>query len=198
MLEKLAWDKMNDLLPAIVIDAADGAVLMLGYMNREALQATRDSGQVTFYSRSKQRLWTKGETSGNTLELVDLRADCDHDALLIRARPHGPTCHRGTRSCFGDEAQSALGFLAHLEGVIDARRDADPEQSYTASLLVADASRRAQKVGEEGLEVALAAAAGDAQAIKAEAADLLYHLLVLLRADELSLADVVAELQARH
>lgn len=196
--DTLAWDKMGGLLPAIVQDSASGEVAMLGYMDRAALDATRDSGFVTFYSRSRQALWTKGETSGNRLELVDLAADCDGDALLVRARPRGPVCHRGTRSCFGDATAPSLAFLERLEAIQAERCDADPALSYTARLWASGLPRIAQKVGEEGVEAALAAVTADPDALVGEAADLLVHLLLLLRARGKGLADVVGELARRH
>jgi len=194
----LDWNKGNGLLPAIVQDADDGRVLMLGYMNAEALEATRDSGRVTFYSRSKQRLWTKGETSGNHLVLVDILADCDRDTLLVLAQPQGPACHTGSETCFGNERFPATGFLAALERTIQSRAGTDPEESYTARLLAEGAKRCAQKVGEEGVEVALAAAAGERAELEAEAADLLYHLLVCLNAAESDLKSVLDVLIRRH
>ncbi|MCA1798240.1 MAG: bifunctional phosphoribosyl-AMP cyclohydrolase/phosphoribosyl-ATP diphosphatase HisIE [Xanthomonadaceae bacterium] len=185
------------LTPAIVQDADTGRVLMLGYMNDEALDATRTSGFVTFYSRSKQRLWRKGETSGNTLTLVDIREDCDHDTYLVRARPAGPTCHNGTVSCFGDAVPG--GFLHTLEETITARAEAgDGSTSYTAKLLGDGVARVAQKLGEEGVETALAAVAGDDDAVLAESADLLYHLLVLLRARGITLDALLRTLAARQ
>jgi len=192
------WDKAGGLLPAIVQDAGTGRVLMLGYMDREALEKTRASGRVTFFSRSRQRLWTKGETSGNTLELVSIQIDCDRDTLLIQARPHGPTCHLGTETCFGDEIHPPVGFAAALERVIESRKGADPEASYTARLLHDGIKRCAQKVGEEGVEVALAATAGDRDELIDESADLLVHLLVVLAASDVSVDDVAARLIARH
>lgn len=201
-LETLDWNKSDGLLPAIVQDAATGTVLMLGYMNREALAATQASGRVTFWSRGKRRLWTKGETSGNYLEMQSICADCDGDTLLILARPAGPACHLGTRTCFGEAPPRTdvepLAFLAALEEII-ATRIANPSPtSYTAQLLAQGARRVAQKVGEEGVELALAAAAeGDAEII-GEAADLLYHVLVLLQSKGLALADVTVELERRH
>lgn len=192
------WAKGDGLLPAVVQDADSGRVLMLGYMNDEALETTRGTGHVTFFSRSKQRLWTKGETSGNTLELVDVRLDCDHDTLLVRARPHGPTCHTGTATCFGDEPLPPLGFLAELDRIIDSRAGADPESSYTARLLASGVKRCAQKVGEEGVEVALAATAGDRDELREESADLLYHLLVVLAASGVELEEVIDVLRERH
>jgi phosphoribosyl-ATP pyrophosphohydrolase/phosphoribosyl-AMP cyclohydrolase len=201
-LDELDWDKTDGLVPAIVQDAIGGSVLMLGYMNREALAATQASGRVTFWSRSKGRLWTKGETSGNHLEVRSIAADCDRDTLLILARPSGPACHLGTRSCFGATppraAAESLAFLDTLQEVIAERIAHPPPDSYTAKLLAEGPRRVAQKVGEEGVELALAAVAqGDAE-IVGEAADLLYHVLVLLQSKHLSLAEVVAELEARH
>lgn len=199
-IDDLAWDKMDGLIPAIVQDAFDGRVLMQGYMNRDALRVTFESGQVTFWSRSRQSLWTKGETSGNYLELVDVIPDCDGDALLVLARPSGPVCHLGADTCFETEerVQTDLSFLARLERVI-AQRDSDrPQGSYTVKLLEAGVKRVAQKVGEEGVETALAATAGDSEELLNESADLIFHLLVLLRSRGESLADVVDTLSRRH
>jgi phosphoribosyl-ATP pyrophosphohydrolase/phosphoribosyl-AMP cyclohydrolase len=197
-LDSLAWDKMDGLLPAIVQDARTAQVLMLGYMNREALAATLESGFVTFFSRSKGRLWQKGETSGNRLALCCVRADCDEDALLVLAEPEGPTCHLGTASCFGDDEAHGPAWLGQLERVVHSRAAAPAEASYTARLLAAGLPRIAQKVGEEGVETALAAVTGDEAALAGEAADLLYHLIVLLHARGLSLEDAVAVLRERH
>ncbi|MEM9533553.1 MAG: bifunctional phosphoribosyl-AMP cyclohydrolase/phosphoribosyl-ATP diphosphatase HisIE [Pseudomonadota bacterium] len=192
------FEKMNGLVPAIVQDAVSGQVLMLGYMNEAALAKTQDSGLVTFYSRSRQCLWTKGETSGNHLELKELAVDCDRDTILVTATPRGPTCHLGLTSCFGEASPHALGFLAELERVIAGRRGASADSSYTALLFKSGTKRIAQKVGEEGVECALAAVAGDEDELRSEAADLLYHLSVLLADQDLSLADVARELRARH
>jgi phosphoribosyl-ATP pyrophosphohydrolase/phosphoribosyl-AMP cyclohydrolase len=190
------------LLPAIVQNAASGAILMLGYMNRQALAATQTSGRVTFWSRSKQRLWTKGETSGNYLEVRSIAVDCDADALLILARPSGPACHLGTPTCFGAAAPRAaaesLAFLDVLQETIAARIADPPTDSYTAKLLAQGPHRVAQKVGEEGVELALAAVSQGKTEVIGEAADLLYHLLVLLQSKGLSLAEVVAALEQRH
>ena len=199
-IDQLAWQKMEGLLPAIVQDAFDGRVLMQGYMNPEALQHSLDSRRVTFWSRSRGELWTKGETSGNTLELVAVHADCDLDCLLVLAIPDGPTCHRNTDSCF-DQATPVvpdLAFLAGLERLIRERSEQRPEGSYTTGLFEAGVKRIAQKVGEEGVETALAATAGDRDELINESADLLYHLLVLLRARETTLAEVITVLQSRH
>lgn len=199
-IDTLDWEKMHFLMPAIVQDAFDGRVLMQGYMNREALERTLASGKVTFWSRSREALWTKGETSGNTLELKQVIADCDNDCLLVLANPTGPVCHRDTPTCFDCEGLEppALQFLAELERLVG-RRDAErPPGSYTTELLEAGPKRAAQKVGEEGVEAALAGAAGDRDELANETADLLYHLLVLLRAREVSLGQVLAVLRERH
>lgn len=188
----------NGLVPAIVQDADTLQVLMLGYMNDAALTNTQETGLVTFHSRSRDTLWTKGETSGNTLSLVDLDVDCDADTLLIKARPAGPTCHEGTVSCFGAEGASGVGFLSYLETLIEGRKDADPSSSYTAKLLQGPLVKAAQKVGEEGVETALAAVAETDQDFLNEAADLLYHLLVVTRAKDLSLNQILEVLTSRH
>lgn len=195
-LDSLAWDKQDGLLPGIIQHAGNQQVLMLGYMNRQALQQTLDSGVVTFYSRSKQRLWTKGESSGNTLQLVEARADCDRDTLLIQAIPAGPTCHLGTASCFG--ADTPMHMLERLDALIASRVANKPIGSYTTTLLEAGLPRIAQKVGEEGVETALAAVTASDEDLSGEAADLLYHLLVLLRARGLSLDSALQVLRERH
>jgi phosphoribosyl-ATP pyrophosphohydrolase/phosphoribosyl-AMP cyclohydrolase len=195
VLEELAWDKQNGLLPAIVQDAATLRVLMLGFMDRDALRLTLDTRKATFFSRTRQRLWTKGETSGNALDVVSIACDCDRDTLLILAHPLGPTCHLGTPSCFQDAPDS---MFAQLDSMISSRERERPAGSYTTSLFDAGIARIAQKVGEEGVEVALAAVtARDAQLV-GEAADLVYHLTVLLRARGLGLRDVEATLAERH
>jgi phosphoribosyl-ATP pyrophosphohydrolase/phosphoribosyl-AMP cyclohydrolase len=192
---RIDWDKGGGLVPAIVQDAANGRVLMLGYMDREALAATRASGRVTFFSRSKGRLWAKGETSGNWLQFVSADLDCDGDALLVQAGPQGPTCHLGRASCF----PSAPGaFLAELDALVASRAIERPAGSYTTRLFEAGAKRIAQKVGEEGVETALAGVAEDDAALLGEAADLAFHLLVLLRARGLGLAELEATLRERH
>jgi phosphoribosyl-AMP cyclohydrolase / phosphoribosyl-ATP pyrophosphohydrolase len=197
-LTRLDWAKGDGLLPAVVQHWLSGEVLMLGYMNAEALAETQRSGHVTFYSRSKQRQWTKGESSGHVLALKSIRVDCDADTLLVQAEPHGPTCHLGTSSCFGESVRPPLGFLAELDALV-AQRDAErPAGSYTTRLFEGGIRRIAQKVGEEGVETALAAVAqGDAELL-GEAADLVFHLTVALRARGLSLADVAALLAQRH
>lgn len=192
--DALAWDKQQGLLPAIVQDAATRRVLMLGYMDRAALQATLESGLVTFFSRSRGVQWTKGGTSGHVLRLVRLEADCDRDTLLVQAQPAGPTCHLGRASCFEHAPADVLGAL---DAVVGAREQARPPGSYTTTLFEAGLARIAQKVGEEGVETALAAVTGDDAALCGESADLLYHVLVLLRARGLSLADVTAVLASR-
>ena len=193
--DTLAWDKQGGLLPAVVQDARTLQVLMLGYMDRAALAATLFDGRVTFFSRSKQRLWTKGESSGHVLELVGIETDCDRDTLLVRAIPHGPTCHLQRSSCF-PEAPSD--FLGELDALVARRERERPEGSYTTSLFESGVRRCAQKVGEEGVETALAAVAQDDAALVGEAADLVFHLMVTLRARGLSLEDVRDELKRRH
>ncbi|MCU7555998.1 bifunctional phosphoribosyl-AMP cyclohydrolase/phosphoribosyl-ATP diphosphatase HisIE [Alteromonas sp. ASW11-19] len=197
-MNQLAWDKMDNLLPAIVQDNRSGKVLMQGYMSPEALQTTLSSGKVTFFSRSKERLWQKGETSGNTLELVSVSADCDNDALLVLARPNGPTCHTGAESCWFNGDVTDFTFLADLESVLSSRKGADAESSYTARLYSKGIKRIAQKVGEEGVEAALAATVQDKEELLNESADLLYHLTVLLQASDLSLQQVIDVLRERH
>jgi phosphoribosyl-ATP pyrophosphohydrolase/phosphoribosyl-AMP cyclohydrolase len=194
----LDWEKGQGLLPAVVQDAETLQVLMVAYVNREALAETLRTRRVTFFSRSRGQLWTKGETSGNTLELVGIEADCDRDALLVRARPAGPTCHEGTTSCFGGVRSPGIGFLAKLAGVV-AQRDRDrPEGSYTTKLFSQGLDRIAQKVGEEGVEVVIAAKNDDPLALRGEAADLLFHLLVLLQQKKIPLGDVIETLRERH
>ncbi|WP_414827920.1 bifunctional phosphoribosyl-AMP cyclohydrolase/phosphoribosyl-ATP diphosphatase HisIE [Alteromonas sp. H39] len=197
-IRELAWEKMDNLLPAIVQDARSGKVLMQGYMNQEALQATLESAKVTFYSRSKSRLWQKGETSGNTLNLVSVSADCDNDSLLVLATPVGPTCHTGAESCWFNSNTTDFTFLADLETLLAERKSADPDSSYTARLYSKGIKRIAQKVGEEGVEAALAATVKDKEELLNESADLLYHLTVLLQASDLELSQVIAVLRERH
>jgi phosphoribosyl-ATP pyrophosphohydrolase/phosphoribosyl-AMP cyclohydrolase len=194
------WNKdaNTGLLPAIIQHADTREVLMLGYMNRDALAASYASGNVTFYSRSKQRLWMKGESSGNILALVSVKLDCDNDSLLIAALPAGPTCHTGTHTCFGEETASNTTFLDRLGGLIKQRHADMPEGSYTTSLFEAGKARIAQKVGEEGVELALARMKDDKAEMTNEAADLLFHMMVLLEDADLSLADAIAVLQNRH
>ena len=195
---KIDFEKGAGLVPAIVQNADTLQVLMLGYMNADAFAKTQETGLVTFYSRSRKTLWTKGETSGNSLALVDMTVDCDKDTVLVKARPVGPTCHTGTVSCFGEEGADGVGFLAYLETLIEGRKTSDPESSYTAQLLQGPLRRAAQKVGEEGVETALAAVAETEGKLVSEAADLFYHTLVLLAAKDVNLEAVIAELQGRH
>jgi phosphoribosyl-ATP pyrophosphohydrolase/phosphoribosyl-AMP cyclohydrolase len=196
--EQIDWAKMDGLVPAIVQHAATGEVRMLGYMDRAALDATIADKLVTFYSRSRGSPWRKGETSGNLLEVVDVRLDCDRDALLVLALPRGPTCHTGSDSCFGDDGAPGFAFLASLAETVAERAAGDPAASYTARLIGQGTKRLAQKVGEEGVEVALAAVAGDSAELTSEAADLVYHLTVLLESSETSWESVLAELRRRH
>ena len=199
IIERINWEKIQGLIPAVIQDQRSGQVLMLGYMNPAALEKTLKTEQVTFWSRTKQRLWTKGEESGHYLNLKHIELDCDQDTLLIQVEPAGETCHLGTTSCFGENpAQPNLVFLHQLEQVLAARRHADPNTSYTAALYAKGTKRISQKVGEEGVEVALAATAGDQAELINEASDLLYHLMVLLQDQDLSLEDVVKNLRGRH
>ena len=195
----LDFEKMGGLLPAIIQDAKTKNVLMLGFMNKEAYEKTLQSGKVTFWSRSRQTLWTKGETSGNFLELVSLSADCDHDTLLVKVIPHGPTCHTGTDTCWGeDNAASPLLFLQDLQDFIEKRREEMPEGSYTTRLFSDGVNKMAQKVGEEALETVIEATNGTNDKLIYEAADMLYHLEVLLTSKGLRIDDIALELQRRH
>ena len=194
---QLDWEKTADLMPVIVQHAQSGEVLMLGYMNQAALAQTIGSGKVTFFSRSKQRLWTKGESSGHFLNLVSITPDCDNDTLLILANPTGPTCHLGTSSCFADTHHD-WHFLYQLEQLLASRKNADPNSSYTAKLYASGTKRIAQKVGEEGVETALAATVNDREELTNEASDLVYHLLVLLQDQQLDLSAVIENLRKRH
>lgn len=196
--KNLHWEKGNGLIPAIVQHADTGKVLMLAYMNEAAFNKSLSTGKVTFYSRSRSQLWQKGETSGNTLQLIDIQVDCDQDTILVQARPSGPVCHLLTPTCFGDQNWPTHGFLGELERLIQARKNADPESSYTAQLLTGPRKRAAQKVGEEGVETALAAVLDDREELTNEAADLLYHLLVLLTHSGLDLGDINRVLEQRH
>lgn len=197
-INDLAWEKMDGMLPVIVQHYYSGAVLMQGYMNQAALQKTLDGRLVTFYSRSKERLWTKGEESGNTLTLVRICADCDFDSLIAFVEPAGPTCHTGAESCWFEDSQPELGFIASLEKVINERAEASPDDSYTAKLISKGIKRIAQKVGEEGVETALAATVGDTEELKNESADLMFHLLVLLKASGVEFNEVLQTLKKRH
>jgi phosphoribosyl-AMP cyclohydrolase / phosphoribosyl-ATP pyrophosphohydrolase len=195
-LAGLDWDKGAGLLPAIVQHALTGAVLMLGYMSRDSLAETIACGEAVFFSRSRERLWRKGESSGHVLRVVEIRADCDADALLVRAHPAGPTCHLGTLSCFGARVPATL--LAELEDVIASRLADRPEDSYVARMAAGGATLAAQKLGEEGVETALAAVTRDDAGLAEESADLLFHLLVLLQLRGLSLESVLERLAARR
>ena len=197
LTEKLDWEKTDGMIPAVVQHAVSGEVLMLGYMNKEALAKTLETGKVTFFSRTKGRLWTKGETSGHFLNLVSISPDCDNDTLLVLVNPIGPTCHKGNSSCFAEASHEWL-FLYQLEELIASRKNADPESSYTARLYASGTKRIAQKVGEEGVETALAATVRDREELKNEASDLVYHLMVLLQDGGLDLTEVVGRLRERH
>lgn len=197
LTEQLDWEKTNGLMPAIVQHAVSGEVLMLGYMNPEALTKTQQTGKVTFFSRTKQRLWTKGETSGHFLNVVSIEPDCDQDTLLVLVNPIGPTCHKGTSSCFGNSRHQWL-FLYQLEQLLATRKTAGPASSYTAKLYASGTKRIAQKVGEEGVETALAATVNDRFELTNEASDLIYHLLVLLQDQNLDLTTVIDNLKKRH
>lgn len=196
--KQLDWSKGDGLVPAIIQHWQSGEVLMLGYMNPDALAATQMSGKVTFFSRSRQRLWTKGESSGNFLGLKSLHVDCDADAILVRAEPKGPTCHTGSVTCFATAAPLPNGFLALLDAIVEQRSLNRPHESYTTRLFESGVRGIAQKVGEEGVETALAAVVQNDSEFLGEAADLVFHLLVLLRARNLGLADVVRVLEERH
>jgi len=197
-INKLAWQKMDGLIPAIIQHAATGAVLMQGYMNQESLGETLKSGKATFFSRSKQALWVKGETSGNFLNVEQILTDCDQDSLLIACTPIGPSCHIGTESCFPEQKLTEQNFLSQLEQVIASRKNDDPKESYTAHLFSRGTTKIAQKVGEEGVEVALAAVAETKEDLLGECADLFYHTLVLLADQNIDLSEVMAVLQTRH
>lgn len=197
-LNNLAWSKMDNLIPAIIQHSATGAVLMQGYMSQESLAETLNSGKATFFSRSKQALWVKGETSGNFLNVDQVLTDCDQDSLLIACTPIGPSCHLGTESCFPEQKLTQQNFLSQLEQVIASRKDEDPKESYTAHLFSRGTTKMAQKVGEEGVEVALAAVAETKDDLLGECADLFYHTLVLLADQKIDLSEVMAVLQKRH
>ena len=196
---EIDFDKMDGLVPAVIQDAETKNVLMLGFMNREAYDKTLETGKVTFFSRSKSRLWTKGETSGNFLHVVSIKNDCDHDTLLIRVHPEGPVCHTGTDTCWGEKNEAnPLTFLSELQDFIETRHKEMPEGSYTTSLFKDGINRMAQKVGEEGVETALAATVHDRFELTNEASDLMYHLLVLLQDQDLDLTTVIENLRKRH
>ncbi|MCO4798949.1 MAG: bifunctional phosphoribosyl-AMP cyclohydrolase/phosphoribosyl-ATP diphosphatase HisIE [Colwelliaceae bacterium] len=197
-IHELAWDKMDNLIPAIIQHHKTGAVLMQGYMNQSSLEQTLKTTKATFYSRSKQDLWVKGETSGNFLNVKQVVADCDKDSLLIACEPIGPSCHLGTESCFPEQKLTQQNFLSQLEEVIASRKNEAPEDSYTAHLFSRGTTKMAQKVGEEGVEVALAAVAETKEDLLGECADLFYHTLVLLQDQNIEMAEVMEVLQNRH
>ena len=195
---KIDFEKMGGLIPAIIQDSATSKVLMLGFMNEEAYAKTKETGMVTFFSRTKNRLWTKGETSGNFLKVVQMLVDCDNDTLLIKAIPAGPVCHTGKDTCFGEKNQEDVMFLKFLQDFIEQRRQEMPEGSYTTSLFNKGVNRMAQKVGEEAVETVIEATNGTEEGFIYEASDLVYHLIVLLNSKGLRLEDLARELKKRH
>lgn len=195
---ELDFEKMGGLIPAIVQDSNTSKVLMLGFMNKEAYDETRETGKVTFFSRTKNRLWMKGETSGNSLQVVNIAVDCDNDTLLIKAIPAGPVCHTGADTCFGEKNIEDIMFLKYLQNFIEQRRQEMPEGSYTTSLFQKGVNRMAQKVGEEAVETVIEATNGTEDGFIYEASDLVYHLIVLLSSKGLRLEDLARELKKRH
>ena len=195
---KLDFEKMGGLIPAIVQDNNTNKVLMLGFMNEEAYEETKETGKVTFFSRTKNRLWMKGETSGNTLQVVSMMVDCDNDTILIKANPTGPVCHTGADTCFGEKNVEDIMFLKYLQDFIEQRRQEMPEGSYTTSLFLKGVNRMAQKVGEEAVETVIEATNGTEDGFIYEASDLIYHLIVLLTSKGLRLEDLARELKKRH
>lgn len=195
---ELDFEKMNGLIPAIIQDNYTQKVLMLGFMNKEAYEKTMETGKVTFFSRTKNRLWTKGEESGNFLHVVSVKADCDNDTLLIMVHPEGPVCHKGTDTCWGDKKEQDIMFLKELQDFIDRRRQEMPEKSYTTSLFNSGVNKMAQKVGEEAVETILEACNGTDERLIYEGADLLYHLIVLLTYKGYRIEDLARELKERH
>ena len=195
---ELDFEKMNGLIPAIIQDNYTQKVLMLGFMNKEAYEKTMETGKVTFLSRTKNRLWTKGEESGNFLHVVSVKADCDNDTLLIMVHPEGPVCHKGTDTCWGDKNEQDIMFLKELQDFIDRRRQEMPEKSYTTSLFNSGVNKMAQKVGEEAVETILEACNGTDERLIYEGADLLYHLIVLLTYKGYRIEDLARELKERH
>lgn len=196
--QKIDFEKMNGLVPAIVQDAISGKVLMQGFMNEEALAKTEETGQVTFFSRSKNRLWTKGETSGNFMELVSMAVDCDGDSILVKAHPKGPVCHTGSDTCFDEVNSSKTGFIDQLRAIIKDRKNNPSDQSYTASLFAKGINKIAQKVGEEAVEIVIEAKDDNKELFLGEAADLMFHYLVLLEAKGYELDEVMEVLMNRH
>ncbi len=197
-MTSLDFQKLNGLIPAIVQDATTKHVLMLGFMNREALEITRKTGFVTFYSRTRKQLWTKGETSGHFLKVTDIIPDCDGDTLLLKVIPNGPVCHTGSDTCFNEQNNGSLGFIEYLENVIDNRKHENNEHSYTAKLLGLGSKRIAKKVGEEAVELALEAESGTDERLLDETADLIYHVLVLLSSRNIRFTQVIKTLKNRH
>ena len=195
---KLDFEKMGGLIPAIIQDNMTNKVLMLGFMNEEAYRKTLETNKVVFFSRTKQRLWMKGETSGNTLQVVSITPDCDQDTLLIRAIPAGPVCHTGSGTCFGEKNEEDVMFLKYLQNFIERRRMEMPEGSYTTTLFQKGINRMAQKVGEEAVETVIEAKNGSEDRLVYEGADLLYHLIVLLTSKGLRIEDLARELKKRH
>ena len=195
---KLDFEKMGGLIPAIVQDNNTNKVLMLGFMNEEAYEETKETGKVTFFSRTKNRLWMKGETSGNTLQVVSMMVDCGNDTILIKANPAGPVCHTGADTCFGEKNVEDIMFLKYLQDFIEQRRQEMPEGSYTTSLFLKGVNRMAQKVGEEAVETVIEATNGTEDGFIYEASDLIYHLIVLLTSKGLRLEDLARELKKRH
>lgn len=195
---ELNFEKLNGLVPAIIQDDCTGKVLMLGFMNREAYEKTVETGLVTFFSRTRQTLWTKGETSGNLLHVVSIKADCDNDSLLIKVHPDGPVCHTGTDTCWGEKNEADICFLSHLQDFIEKRHQEMPEKSYTTSLFKSGVNRMAQKVGEEAVETVIEATNGTDERLIYEASDLIYHLIVLLTSKGMRIEDLARELQKRH
>ena len=195
---KVDFEKMGGLIPAIVQDNNTNKVLMLGFMNEEAYEETKETGKVTFFSRTKNRLWMKGETSGNTLQVVSMMVDCDNDTILIKANPAGPVCHTGADTCFGEKNVEDIMFLKYLQDFIEQRRQEMPEGSYTTSLFLKGVNRMAQKVGEEAVETVIEATNGTEDGFIYEASDLIYHLIVLLTSKGLRLEDLARELKKRH
>lgn len=196
---EIDFEKNKGLVPVIVQDASTSKVLMLAYMNEEALRLTEETGKLTFYSRSRKKLWTKGESSGNYIRLVDIQKDCDGDTLLAKGIPAGPACHTGSDTCWNEvNSKGSIDFISLLEKIIEERKEADPSSSYTARLFDEGIKKIAQKVGEESVELILEAGSGRDDLFLEEAADLLYHLLVLLHAKDFALGDIVSVLESRH
>lgn len=195
---ELNFEKTNGLVPAIIQDDCTGKVLMLGFMNQEAYEKTVATGLVTFFSRTRQTLWTKGETSGNLLHVISIKADCDNDSLLIKVRPNGPVCHTGADTCWGEKNEADICFLSYLQDFIEKRHQEMPEKSYTTSLFRSGVNRVAQKVGEEAVETVIEATNGTDGRLVYEASDLLYHLIVLLTSKGMRIEDLARELQKRH